>query len=521
MRENIPHHIGRYDVISLLGEGGMARAYLAVSRGPAGFNKLAVIKQILPSLASDADFIAMFLDEARLAARLHHPNIVQTFDVSEQDGSYVLAMEYLEGQTLSGIYRRVHPKTIPLETHLWILTKVLAGLHYAHMLCDYDGTPLGVVHRDVSPGNVLVTYAGEVKLLDFGVAKARCAIASATDKTIKGKPGYCAPEQLRTAEPDARADVFAVGVMLWEALAGRRLNRGATLAEVAKARLSGTEPKIREVKPDIDPVLADICDRALAINPAQRFSTAAEFQMALQSQLNKLGSHGPSALVEMLETAFSADRHDERKRIRERLVADSAEVRALVASDLNLSPKVAERPPTRRFAPAAVVLVVVLAVGASALWFVGRSKRFSNALPSNSSSAAAAKVFVAPLPAPALPPEVEATTSAPPPMPVAPTAEVLPQAETAQPVTAHKAQSKRRRSSLTMASTAARQAGGLSDGVAEPSAVAHESPTPRAAAKRGASLNELQGAVVPGTHLVRPAGKFTRGSIDEKDPYSP
>jgi hypothetical protein len=467
----------------------------------------------------------MFLDEARLAARLHHPNIVQTFDVSEQDGSYVLAMEYLEGQTLLGIYRRVHPKTIPLETHLWILTQVLAGLHYAHMLCDYDGMPLGVVHRDVSPGNVLVTYAGEVKLLDFGVAKARCAIAGATDKTVKGKPGYCAPEQFRTAEPDARADVFAVGVMLWEALAGRRLNRGATLVDVAKARLSGREPKIRDIKPDIDPALADICDQALALDPAQRFSTAAEFRRALQDQLNKLGAHGPSTLVEMLDTAFSADRHDLRKLIEKRLVTDSAEIRVLVAdpqsrsvaaSGLNPIPKIATRSPRRLFVPAAVVLIGALAVGASVLWLLGRSKGTGNAPAYNSSTAAAAKVVVAPLPAPVLPPVAEETNSAPPQMQVAPAEEVRPQAEIAPPETLHKAQSKHRRSSFTMAG-----AGSLSDGVLEPSVVVPESPTRRASARRGASLNELQGAVAPGTHLIRPADKSTRGSIDEKDPYSP
>jgi serine/threonine protein kinase len=527
MREDIPHQIGRYDVVSLLGEGGMARAYLAVSRGPAGFNKVAVIKQILPSLARDADFIAMFLDEARLAARLHHPNIVQTFDVSEQDGSYVLAMEYLEGQTLATLYRRVHPKVIPLETHLWILTQVLAGLHYAHTLCDYDGSPLSVVHRDVSPGNVLVTYAGEVKLLDFGVAKARCAIAGATEKTIKGKPGYCAPEQLRTAEPDARADVFAVGVMLWEALAGRRLNRGATLVDVARARLSGAEPKIREVRPDIAPVLADICDRALALNPAQRFSTAAEFQMALQGQLNELGAHGRTALVEMLEKAFSTDRHEVRKLIERRLITDSAEVRAVAADSpsksvasagLNQSPK-ATRPPRRRLGLAAVALVGALAIGA--WWSFGRPKGSAGAASPNSSSAAAAKVVVAPLSPPvAPPPEVEAPKPAAQ-APVVPTAEAQPKPEIPQPPPLHKVPAKQRRSSLSMAATAARRARNLSDVVTEPSAAAAQSPPPRAAAKRWSSPDDLQGGVVPGTHLVRPADKTNRGSIDEKDPYSP
>jgi serine/threonine-protein kinase len=526
MRENIPHFIGRYDVVSLLGEGGMARAYLAVSRGPAGFNKLAVIKQILPSLASEPDFIAMFLDEARLAARLHHPNIVQTFDVSEQDGSYVLAMEYLEGQTLTGIYRRVHPKTIPLSTHLWILTQVLIGLHYAHTLCDYDGSPLGVVHRDVSPGNVLVTYAGEVKLLDFGVAKARCAIASGSDKTVKGKPGYCAPEQFRTAEPDARADVFAVGVMLWEALAGRRLNRGATLVDVAKARLSGTEPKIRDIRPDIDPDLAGICDKALAVDPDQRFSTALEFQMALQSQLHKLGEHGRTLLVGILDEAFSADRHDVRKLIEKRLVTDSAEVRALVgdpqsrpvaASGLNPSPKIAAPSPWRRFVPAAVLLVGALAVGASVSWFLGRSRSTGNAPTSNPSRAATATVVVDSLPAPVAPLVAEEPSSAPTQPSAAPTA-AAPPPEPGEQATLRQAPARHRRASFAMAAPAARQPTSVSGGEV---VVAPESLAPRAPARRAASLNGAQGAVVPGTHLVRPSGRITRGSIDEKDPYSP
>jgi eukaryotic-like serine/threonine-protein kinase len=322
MSEDLPRHIGRYEIITLLGEGGMARAYLAVSHGPGGFNKLAVIKQILPKLARDAEFVAMFLDEARLAARLHHPNIVQTFDVVEHRGTYSLAMEYLEGLSLSAIYKRIHPRLLPVETHLWVLTQVLTGLHYAHTLCDYDGTPLGVVHRDVNPANVLVTYGGDVKLLDFGVAKARGAMASSTERSIRGKPAYCAPEQLRGLEPDARADVFAVGVMMWEVLAGRRLNKGKSLVEAARIRLSGSEPPIRAVCPEVDPTLAEICDRALAMDPEQRFASAAEFRMEVQAQLEKRNGQDRRIMVERLEEVFAADRNELRKLI-ENALADT------------------------------------------------------------------------------------------------------------------------------------------------------------------------------------------------------
>ncbi len=324
MSEDFPRQIGRYESITLLGEGGMARAYLAVSRGPGGFNKLAVIKQILPQYASDSDFVAMFLDEARLAARLHHPNIVQTYDVAEHDGNYILAMEYLEGLSLASIYRRIHPRVLPIETHLWVLTQILAGLHYAHTLCDYDGTPLGVVHRDVNPANVLVTYAGDVKLLDFGVAKARGALAANTERNIKGKPAYCAPEQLWGGEPDARADVFAAGVMLWEVMAGRRFNRSKSLIDAAKTRLSGKEPLIRDVCPDVDPALAEICDRAMAWNPEQRYANAAEFRIELQAQLDKRSVPGRRILVERMEEVFAAERRELGKLIETRLADRTA-----------------------------------------------------------------------------------------------------------------------------------------------------------------------------------------------------
>jgi hypothetical protein len=296
---------------------------------------------------------------------------------------------------------------------------------------------------------------------------------------------------------------------------------------VAKARLSGAEPKIRDVKPDTDPVLADICDQALAVNPDQRFSSAAEFQVALQKQLNQLGAHGRSALVEMLDKAFSVDRHDVRKRIEKRLLTDSGEVRALVAGpqsssvELSLSPKIAPRSPRRLFVPAAVFLVIALAVGVSTRWFLGRSKGAAAALLFDSSSATAPRAVVAPLPASALPPVVEEQKSVPPQTPVAPVAEVQPSVENARPATVYKALSGHRGSRFTMAATEARQSARSSAGVMAPSAAGTETPARRGATKREASLSEPQGAVTPGTHLVRPAGRYVRGSIDEKDPYSP
>src|SRR4051794_6498171 len=246
MNPTIATRIGRYEFVTLLGEGGMARVYLAVSRGPVGFNKLVVVKQVRPELAWDRDFLNMFFDEARIAARLNHPNVISTHEVVEENGQYLLAMEYLEGHTLGEILQRLGLAQMPLEQHLWILTQVLAGLQYGHELRDYDGSPLGIVHRDVSPPNVFVTYNGEVKLLDFGIAKAAGAVTSTHKGTVKGKLGYGAPEQFLSKPVDARTDVYAVGVMLWEALAGKRRKNAETAATTWEARIAGLEPKIRE-----------------------------------------------------------------------------------------------------------------------------------------------------------------------------------------------------------------------------------------------------------------------------------
>jgi serine/threonine protein kinase len=315
-----PERVGQYEIVSLLGEGGMARVYLAVLRGPADFNKLGVIKQIRPELAWDKEFITMFLDEARLAARLNHPNVVQTYQVVRDQGSYNLAMEYLEGQPLSEILQQKTHRGLPIEEHLWILSQVLAGLQYAHTLADYDGKPLGIVHRDVSPANVFVTYNGDVKLLDFGIAKASGALSATREGMFKGRLGYCAPEQLQGIVPDARVDVFAVGVILWEALACKRITDGYTPAATAQARIAGQELKIRDVYPDVAPELAAICDRALEIDPKNRYPSAAAFQHDIDAYLEKLPRRvWRTQLAERLQTHFERERRETRKRIEEQL----------------------------------------------------------------------------------------------------------------------------------------------------------------------------------------------------------
>lgn len=286
-----PGVIGKYRLIAELGHGGMAQVFLALARGPAGFNKLVVIKQIRDNLAEDPEFLTMFLDEARLAARLNHPNVVQTNEVGEDNRRYFIAMEYLEGQPLNRIIQRLQKEGKTFETKLYVrvLIDALAGLHDAHELCDFDGSPLHVVHRDMTPHNVFVTYSGQVKVVDFGIAKAAGGSAETRTGVLKGKVSYMAPEQAMGERVDRRADIFSVGVMLWEALAGKRLFRGMSDVAVLQKIVSGDVPKPSSVKPDVPKPLEVVCMKALAHRRDDRHATAADLATDLEAALEAMG----------------------------------------------------------------------------------------------------------------------------------------------------------------------------------------------------------------------------------------
>ena len=299
--------VGKYRIIALLGQGGMALVFLSVVPGPMGVNKLLVVKLLREELSQDEDFVAMFLNEARLAARLNHANVVQTYEVGVEGNHHFLAMDYLDGQPLHAVLRRAYARSgMPLDVQVRILAETLAGLHYAHTLTDFDGTKLHVVHRDVSPQNVFITYDGQVKVVDFGIAKAAGAIGTTQSGVFKGKLAYVAPEQASGEPVDARADVFGVGVMLWEAIAGRRLARGDSQSAMLARRLTGTEPRIREVVPDADLEIADICDRAMSHRASDRFASAADFRAALEGYLARtsprIGAHEVGQFVDGLFT---------------------------------------------------------------------------------------------------------------------------------------------------------------------------------------------------------------------------
>jgi hypothetical protein len=229
-------------------------------------------------------------------------------------------MEYLDGQSLSAVFQRLGRKKMPLEEHLWVLSQILSGLQYVHSLTDYGGNALHLVHRDVCPANVFVTYDGDVKLLDFGIAKAMGAAGITKPGTIKGRLGYCAPEQIKGGTLDGRADIFAVGVMLWEALAGRRLSNGGTPDKVIEARVSGQDVQNGDIRPELAPELADMCDRALALEPEARYATATDFLRDIEAFLDKRARRvGRTQLAARLQGHFADDRKALREQVEARL----------------------------------------------------------------------------------------------------------------------------------------------------------------------------------------------------------
>jgi serine/threonine-protein kinase len=312
----LPKRIGRYEAFLQIGAGGMARVYLAVQKGQPGSHQVVVVKVLRREAIEDDHVLALFMDEARIAMRLQHPNVIRTREVVAEPPDYLLAMDFHDGQSLLQVLRRLGRQAVPLDEHIWVLTKVLSGLGHAHELKDVDGRPLGIVHRDVSPSNVLVCYTGEIKLLDFGIAKATGALAATQDGVVKGKLGYAAPEQCLGKPADPRSDIYAVGVMLWEAIAGRRRASGETWHSVLQARIDDSEPLLEEVCPEAPAALSIIARKALAHEPELRYATAKEFQTDLEAYLSARQARiGPGRIAGMLRPHFDQDRAEQHKAI--------------------------------------------------------------------------------------------------------------------------------------------------------------------------------------------------------------
>jgi serine/threonine protein kinase len=281
---------GKYEILRRLAIGGMAEIHLARARGLEGFEKLVVLKRILPQYADNEEFVAMFLDEARLAAHLHHSNIVQVYDIGLVDLQYFLSMEFLHGQDLRHLTKTTTKlgQPVPLEHALTIMIGVLAGLHYAHTRV-VDGRPLDLVHRDVSPQNVFVTYDGGVKLLDFGIARASSRLAETRAGTLKGKTAYMSPEQCRGLPLDRRSDVFAAAIMLWELTTGRRLYTGDSELEILRKIREEDPPRPSSASFAYPLALERIVTRGLKRDRDERYGSAEEMQLDLETFAREQG----------------------------------------------------------------------------------------------------------------------------------------------------------------------------------------------------------------------------------------
>ncbi|MBI4849352.1 MAG: protein kinase, partial [Nitrospirae bacterium] len=277
MSADKPVKFGKYLLVEKLATGGMAQVFKAKIMGAEGFEKMVAIKQILPHLTVEKELVTSFIDEAKLAASLHHQNIVQIYDFGNMEGTYYIAMEYLLGKDLRMIANRAKERNteFSLEHCLYIISRVCAGLDYAHKLKDLQGRPLNIIHRDISPQNVIVTYEGEVKIVDFGIAKAATQSTMTQVGMIKGKVAYMSPEQASGKHIDHRSDIFATGILLYELVTGNRMFQGDTLHILAKVREAEFEPA-EAVVSGLPQMLYKILKRALAKEPEDRYQSCGE-----------------------------------------------------------------------------------------------------------------------------------------------------------------------------------------------------------------------------------------------------
>jgi eukaryotic-like serine/threonine-protein kinase len=311
-----PTRFGKYDLLALLATGGMAEIWLARVSGMLGFEKLVVIKRLLDKLAVDPEYVEMFLDEARINARLTHSNIVQVLELGQVEGKYFMAMEYVPGLSVSQVGKRATQRLgdVPQEVACAIIAQACAGLHYAHEKALPDGTPLNVIHRDVSPQNLILTFEGLVKVLDFGIAKAHGRQSLTRTGLVKGKFSYMSPEQCLGQALDRRSDVFALGILLFELCTARRLFKRASTYDTYTAITNADVPAPRTLNPKIPEAVELVILQALQRRAADRFSSADAMQEALEHAMRAAGLRGTATeLSKFMQATFATEEAEQRR----------------------------------------------------------------------------------------------------------------------------------------------------------------------------------------------------------------
>jgi tetratricopeptide (TPR) repeat protein/tRNA A-37 threonylcarbamoyl transferase component Bud32 len=428
-----PTRFGKYLLLEKLATGGMAQLYRAKIIGVEGFEKFIAIKQILPHLAHEEELITSFIDEAKLAALLNHQNVVQIYDFGSMENSYFITMEFLHGKDLRSVNAKAKEKGTPvsLENALYLISKVCAGLDYAHKLKDFQGKSLHIIHRDISPQNIFLTYEGDVKIVDFGIAKAASQSTITQVGMIKGKVAYMSPEQAAGKVIDHRSDIFATGILLYELIAGGRMFKGDdTLQILSKVREAEFTP-LGTLKGGLPEKLYEIASKALAKDPEDRYQSCADMQADIEECIFRLNLR-PSgrSLAEYLKLLFAEEIAVEGKRMADAAGAGAASDRArdaeasLRSTDKPLvpeppAPKAEQAPPAkavtkpagpaqggRKGVLAAVAGVAVLILLGGGYYIMGKGK-------GPAGTTATAPPAQAPSPAPAAP-------QAPPPAPSAP-----------------------------------------------------------------------------------------------------
>jgi eukaryotic-like serine/threonine-protein kinase len=422
--KSVVERLDRYQVLGHLATGGMAEILLARVGGPSGFERPVVLKRILPHLARETGFVTMFLDEARLVAQIRHHNVIQVQELVHAGGELFFVMEYLEGESVAGLMRRLELRGTTIDPVLGahILAESCAGLHAAHELTDLDGKQQEIVHRDISPQNLFVTYSGQIKVLDFGIAKAQGRDTRTEAGQVKGKFAYMSPEQCRSEPLDRRCDVFALGIVLYELTTGRRLfKRDSPLGVITAICKEPIVPPSRIVA-DYPPALEAVCLRALAARREDRYETAAEMRRDLLAyQRSAAGADSPTeALALVMQTVFF-DRIAEKQDLLRKMRAGSDVTHVPVGEvdeNVELPSVVAE---TRRDAPATGAwprarspfrraLVVVFAISGATL---GGALAFAWRSPSDTAAPRASSTASAALPLAATPSSAPSATPAP------------------------------------------------------------------------------------------------------------